>query len=271
VRLAVGLEYTGTAYAGWQRQHALPSVQAEVEQALSRVADHSVVTACAGRTDTGVHATGQVIHFDTPAVRPARGWLLGANRYLPPDISLNWIRPVADGFHARYAAMSRSYRYLILNSSVRSALWAGRACLWHTPLDAARMHESLQCLVGRHDFSAFRAAECQSVSTIRIMEAIRVVRQGPLLVLDVTANAFLHHMVRNIVGAALAVGEGVQPPGWIAALLAARDRTVAGITAPAAGLYFRSVRYPHGAGVPDGAGAGQSAIIGALPPHEGER
>ncbi len=271
MRIAVGLEYLGTAYAGWQRQLVLPSVQAEVERALSLVADHPVVTACAGRTDTGVHATGQVIHFDTPSVRSERGWVLGANRYLPPDISINWARAVADGFHARYAAMNRSYRYLILNAPVRSALWAGRACLRHAPLDAERMHQSLQCLVGRHDFSSFRAAECQSVSTVRRLDAIRVVRQGPLIVLDITANAFLHHMVRNIVGAALVVGEGSEPPSWIAALLAARDRTQAGVTAPAAGLYFQSVRYSYGAGVPEGAGAGQSAIISALPPREGER
>jgi tRNA pseudouridine38-40 synthase len=271
MRIAVGLEYLGTAYAGWQRQPGQPTVQGELERALSEIADHPVQTACAGRTDTGVHATGQVVHFDTPSRRPHRGWLLGVNRHLPPDIAVTWFRAVPDGFHARYAAMSRSYRYLILNAPVRSALWAGRACLRHAPLDAARMHASLQCLVGRHDFSAFRAAECQSVSTVRVLESIRVVRQGPLVVMDVTANAFLHHMVRNIVGAALAVGAGEMPVDWIARLLALRDRTQAGITAPAAGLYFQSVRYPFGAGVPEGAGPGQSAIISALPPHEGER
>ena len=266
MRIAVGLEYLGGAYAGGQRQSRLPSVQTEVERALSLVANHPVKTSCAGRTDAGVHATGQVIHFDTPAVRPERGWLLGANRYLPQDIALNWVRPVADGFHARYAAMTRSYRYLILNSSVRSALWVGRAAIWHTPLDAARMHASVQVLVGRHDFSSFRAAECQSVSTVRLLESIRVVRQGPLIALDVTANAFLHHMVRNIVGAAIAVGEGSRDPDWIQTLLTARDRTLAGITAPAGGLYFRGVTYPYGAGVPEAAGAGQSAIMSALPP-----
>ncbi len=266
MRIAVGLEYCGGAYAGWQRQNGLRSVQTEVERALSEIADHPVVTRCAGRTDAGVHATGQVIHFDTPSVRSARGWLLGANRYLPQDIALHWVRAVADGFHARYAAMTRSYRYLILNAPVRSALWAGRACTWHTPLDAARMHASLQSLVGRHDFSSFRAADCQSVSTIRLLDSIRVVRQGPLVILDVTANAFLHHMVRNIVGAALAVGDGRREPGWIAQLLAARDRTAGGITAPAAGLYFCHVRYPAGAGLPDGAAPGQSAIMGPLPP-----
>lgn len=271
MRIAVGLEYLGGAYAGWQRQSHLPSVQTAVEEALSRVADHPVTTSCAGRTDAGVHATGQVIHFDTPAVRPARGWLLGANRYLPPDIALQWVRAVADGFHARYAAMTRSYRYLILNAPVRSALWAGRACTWHTPLDAARMHASLQVLVGRHDFSTFRAAECQSVSTVRMLESISVERRGPLVVLDVRANAYLHHMVRNIVGAALAVGDGSRPPAWIPELLAARDRTCGGITAPAAGLYFQSVQYAYGAGVPEAVGAGQSAIMGALPPCEGER
>lgn len=271
MRIAVGLEYLGTAYAGWQRQSALPSVQAELERALSLVADHPVQTACAGRTDTGVHATGQVVHFDTPARRPVRGWLLGVNRHLPADIAVTWFRAVPDGFHARYAAMSRSYRYLILNAGARSALWAGRACLWHSPLDAERMHASLQCLVGRHDFSAFRAAECQSVSTVRVLESIRVVRDGPVVRLDVTANAFLHHMVRNIVGAALAVGDGRVASDWIARLLVGRDRTVAGITAPAAGLYFRAVRYPVGAGVPEGAGSGQSAIMGAFAPDEGER
>ena len=270
MRIAVGLEYAGTAYAGWQRQDGQMSVQAEVERALSQVADHPVLTRCAGRTDAGVHATGQVIHFDTPAVRPARGWLLGANRHLPPDISLHWITAVADGFHARYAAMTRSYRYLILNSPVRSALWAGRACTWHTPLDEKRMHAAVQALVGRHDFSSFRAAECQSHSTIRVLDAIQVTRQGPLVILDVTANAFLHHMVRNIVGAAIAVGEGSRSVGWIADLLQARDRTQAGITAPAAGLYFCHVRYPAGAGLPERASPGQSAIMGALTPPAGE-
>lgn len=269
MRFAAGIEYAGTAYAGWQRQTSAPSVQAEVERALGFVADHPVKVVCAGRTDTGVHALGQVIHFDTAAVRPLRGWLFGANTRLPQDIALRWIVPVADDFSARYAALARTYRYVILNSPTRSPLLSGRACLWHAPLDAGRMHAALQALVGQHDYSAFRAAECQSHSPVRRLERIEARRHGAFIVLTVTANAFLHHMVRNIAGSALAVGEGARPVDWLGAVLAGRDRAVAGMTAPAGGLYLAAVRYPPDAGIPPEAPAGLSAIIGASQPLEG--
>jgi tRNA pseudouridine38-40 synthase len=262
VRLAVGIEYAGTRYAGWQRQDHAPSVQAEVERALGQVADHPVTIVCAGRTDAGVHALGQVVHFDTTAVRAPRGWLLGANVHLPSDVALSWVMPVADDFHARYWALARTYRYLVLNRPTRSPLAAERVCQWRTPLDAARMHAALQTLVGEHDFSAFRAAECQAQVAVRRLERISVEREGDLIVFEVTANAFLHHMVRNIVGSALPVGEGVRDAGWLAALLAGRERRVAGPTAPPGGLYLAAVEYPPAAGIPRRAPYGLSAIIG---------
>jgi len=262
LRLAAGLQYAGTRYAGWQRQPHAPSVQAEVEAALSSVADHPVEVVCAGRTDAGVHATGQVIHFETVAERPERGWLLGTNTALPSDVALAWIRPVSADFHARFSAQARSYRYLILNRSLRSPLWSGRACLWHRPLDAQRMHAALQVLVGTHDFSAFRASECQSHSPVRRLEHIRVERRGDFVVLEVTANAFLHHMVRNIAGSALRVGEGARSVEWLAEVFAGRDRREAGLTAPAGGLYFLGVRYPETHGLPVEEAAPLSAMIG---------
>jgi tRNA pseudouridine38-40 synthase len=236
VRLAVGIEYAGTRYAGWQRQDHAASVQAEVERALSLVADHPVAVVCAGRTDTGVHALGQVVHFDTVAERPARGWLLGANVHLPSDVALSWVVPVAGDFHARYSALARTYRYLVLNRPTRSPLAADRVCQWRTPLEAPRMHAALQVLVGDHDFSAFRAAECQAKGPVRRLARISVVREGDLVVFEVTANAFLHHMVRNIVGSALPVGGGERDADWLAALLTGRERRVAGPTAPPHGL-----------------------------------
>jgi tRNA pseudouridine38-40 synthase len=263
VRFAAAIEYAGTAYAGWQRQTSAPSVQAEVERALSIVADHPIEVVCAGRTDAGVHALGQVVHFDTAAQRPLRGWLFGTNTHLPQDIALRWIVPVADDFSARFSAVARTYRYLILNAPTRAPLLRDRACLWHAPLEAGAMHEALQALVGRHDFSAFRAAECQSHSAVRLLERIEVRRDGDFVILEVTANAFLHHMVRNIAGSALAVGEGARPPGWLAELLAGRDRSRAGMTAPGGGLYFLDVRYPPAAGIPPSARAGLSAMIHA--------
>ena len=263
MRLAVGIEYAGTRYAGWQRQTDAASVQVTVEAALSEVAAAPVAVTCAGRTDAGVHALGQVAHFDTDAVRSRRSWLLGANTNLPPDVALTFVAPVADSFHARYSALARRYRYLILNRGSRSPLFAERALWRHAPLDAERMHEALQVLCGEHDFSAFRAAECQSQSPVRRLQHISVRRAGEFIVLEVTANAFLHHMVRNIVGSALAVGEGARPVAWLGELLASRDRRQAGPTAPAAGLCLVQVDYPAADGVPPPAVDGLSAMIRA--------
>ena len=249
-RIAVGIEYDGSAYAGWQAQAALPTVQQLTERALGRIAAEPVALVCAGRTDAGVHACGQVAHFDTRATRSARSWVLGGNSELPPDVSLSWAVAVPAHFHARYSAEARSYRYLILNRSARSALSAQRAIWIHRPLDQSRMAEAPQALVGEHDFSAFRAAECQAKSPIRRMERISVARRGDWVIIEATANAFLHHMMRNIAGLLIAVGRADAPASWAQELLAGRDRTRAAATAPAAGLYLLSVRYPAAFGLP---------------------
>ncbi len=250
MRYAVGVEYDGSAYSGWQTLENIPSVQAEVERALSQVAAAPVKLVCAGRTDAGVHALSQVAHFDTAAVRPGRGWVLGANTHLPADISVLWAREVPADFHARFSATARRYRYVLFDRRTRSGLWAGRSTWSAHPLDAAAMHAAAQCLVGRHDFTSFRAAECQATSPVRNVESLTVHREGALVVLEVQANAFLHHMVRNIVGTLLPVGRGERPGAWVAEVLAARDRRIAGITAPPQGLYFAGVRYPAALDIP---------------------
>ncbi|HEY7996996.1 MAG TPA: tRNA pseudouridine(38-40) synthase TruA [Steroidobacteraceae bacterium] len=249
-RIAVGVEYDGSAYAGWQTQPAAPSVQQVTEAALARIAAAPVALVCAGRTDAGVHALGQVAHFDTEAVRAMRSWVLGANSELPPDVSLHFAQPVPGHFHARYSAEARTYRYLILNRSARSALQAQRATWVHRPLDAARMQAAAGALVGEHDFSAFRAAECQAKSPVRRLERLAVMRRGDWVLIEATANAFLHHMVRNIAGLLIAVGKGDASPDWAAEVLAGCDRTRAAATAPAAGLYLVAVRYPEVFGLP---------------------
>jgi tRNA pseudouridine38-40 synthase len=259
-RIAVGIEYDGSRYVGWQRQPEAPSVQAEIERALGTVADHPVGVTCGGRTDAGVHALGQVAHFDTVADRPLRGWTLGANTALPTDIVILWAAMVPGDFHARYSALSRSYRYVIQNRMVRPALARQRACWIHEALDEAAMNDAAQHLLGEHDFSAFRAAECQSRSPVRRVERISVARSGDLVTIEITANAFLHHMVRNIAGTLITVGRGEQPPAWVARTLAGRDRRSAGITAPAGGLYFLNIEYPRRFGLP-AADAGASAMI----------
>ncbi len=245
MRLAVGIEYDGSAYNGWQRQKVGAGVQERVEDALCRVANHELEVTCAGRTDTGVHATGQVAHFDTESQRSGRGWLLGANSNLPDDIAVTWVREVPDDFHARYTATARSYRYRILNRLVRSAIHRQRAWWIHQPLDAARMHEAAQALVGEHDFSAFRAAGCQASTPNRCITHIAVGRSGDWLTLEVTANAFLQHMVRNITGTLAAIGMGDAPVEWAAEVLASRDRTAAGVAAPPQGLTLVAVEYPE--------------------------
>ena len=249
-RIAVGVEYDGSAYAGWQTQPAAPSVQQVAEAALGSIAAAPVTLVCAGRTDAGVHALGQVAHFDTEAVRPMRSWVLGANSELPPDVSLRFAQPVPGHFHARYSAEARTYRYLILNRSARSALHARRATWVHRALDLAPMQAAAAALLGEHDFSAFRAAECQAKSPVRRLERLAVARHGDWVLIEATANAFLHHMVRNITGLLIAVGKGDASPSWAAELLAGRDRTRAPATAPAAGLYLVAVRYPEAFGLP---------------------
>ena len=250
MRIALGIEYDGTSYNGWQRQKNGIGIQQRLEEALSVVADESIEVHCAGRTDTGVHASGQVVHFDTQAERSERGWLLGANTNLPADISVGWVVRVSDEFHARFSATARSYRYRILNRLQRSALHRHRAWWVHQPLDEKRMHEAAQRLIGEHDFSAFRAAGCQAKSATREVTQVSVTRSGDWLTLEISANAFLMHMVRNITGTLAAIGLGEQPVSWAAEVLESRDRTAAGVTAPAHGLTLVSVEYPDEFGIP---------------------
>ena len=252
MRIAIGIEYDGSGYVGWQRQKSGVGVQALVEQALAKVANHEIEVVCAGRTDAGVHATGQVAHFDTASERTTRSWLLGANTNLPEDINVCWVRPVAADFHARYSATARTYRYLILNRLVRSALYRRRAWWVHQPLDELRMQEAGRLLLGEHDFSAFRAAGCQASNAVRELLALDVVRRADWLNITVKANAFLQHMVRNMTGVLVAIGGGEHRPGWALELLRGRDRTAGGVAAPAHGLTLVGVDYPAECGIPIG-------------------
>jgi tRNA pseudouridine38-40 synthase len=249
-RVAAIVEYDGTEYAGWQSQEHSVSIQDAVQAAISFVAGHPIVAICAGRTDSGVHATGQVIHFDTNAVRTPRAWVLGANTKLPAAIALQWAGDVTPGFHARHRATRRIYRYCILNRSSRSALQRERAAWIHRPLDAAAMHAAAQALTGEHDFSAFRSVECQSKTTIRRVDRIEVRRDGDYLWMEIAANAYLHHMVRNIVGTLLAVQGEADPAAAMTRVLEQADRRYAGATAPAAGLYLWRVEYPPAFHIP---------------------
>jgi tRNA pseudouridine38-40 synthase len=250
MRIALGIEYDGTSYNGWQRQENGVGVQQRLEEALTLVADHAVDVVCAGRTDTGVHASGQVVHFDTTARRSDRSWLLGANTNLPPDINVCWAQPADEDFHARFSATGRRYRYQILNRLQRSALHRHRAWWVHQPLDESVMHEAAQLLRGEHDFSAFRAAGCQAKTAMRELTAISVQRHDDWVTVDVSANAFLMHMVRNITGTLVAIGQGEQPVRWARDVLESRDRTTGGVTAPPHGLTLVAVDYPKSFGIP---------------------
>jgi len=244
MRIALGIEYDGTDYMGWQLQPHGPSIQGLVEQAAGFVANEPVETTCAGRTDAGVHARCQVAHFDTAAQRSERAWVLGANSRLPPAVCVRWACTVDTEFHARFSATARRYTYTILNRPVRAALDA-RVVTWErVPLDADAMHRAAQALLGENDFTSFRTVACQSRTPMRRMDAITVVRDGDRVRLSFRANAFLHHMVRNIVGSLVVVGRGEKPESWIAELLAARDRSIAAPTAPASGLVFEGPCYP---------------------------
>lgn len=246
----MGIEYDGTAFNGWQRQRTGQGVQAVVEKALGVVANAPVSVTCAGRTDTGVHATAQVVHFDTDAERDQRGWLLGANSNLPDDVNVTWVQPVDDEFHARYSATSRTYRYLILNRLVRSSLFRYRAWWVYPSLDVSQMREAAAALIGEHDFSAFRAAGCQARTATRQLTELRVERHDDWLAITVSANAFLQHMVRNISGLLVTVGSGERAPAWAAEVLASGDRKQGGVAAPAHGLTLIGVGYPPEFGLP---------------------
>lgn len=251
MRIALGIEYDGSRYGGWQaQQHDPHTVQEVLQRALSKVADHPIEVICGGRTDAGVHASGQVVHFDTEAVRPLRAWLMGGNSHLPADVGIHWAQSVPDDFHARFSAQRRAYRYVILNRDARPALLSRRVTHAYRPLDAGRMATAAQALIGEHDFSSYRAVACQARSPVRTLYRLDVTRQGELVVLDVEANGFLHHMVRNIAGVLLAIGAGEQPVSWSAEVLAARDRTFGGITAAPHGLYLVRIDYPEAYGIP---------------------
>lgn len=243
MRIALGLEYDGAPFAGWQTQRQGNTVQDALERALAEIAGAPVRALCAGRTDAGVHAAAQVVHFDAPAARPENAWVRGVNAYLPDSIAVRWSRAVRDDFHARFSALSRSYRYVLYNHAVRPALLHGKVGWFHFPLDIEAMRAGAALLLGEQDFSAFRAAECQARTPVKMLHQAEITRQGDYIVYDFRASAFLHHMVRNMVGALVYVGKGAQPPEWIAELIAKRNRSLAAPTFSPAGLYLSGVEY----------------------------
>ena len=250
MRIALGVEYDGTEFHGWQRQRTGRTVQGCLEQALSKVADHGLVIVCAGRTDTGVHATEQVIHFDTSARRDDMAWIRGGNANLPADIRIQWAREVGEGFHARFSARRRHYRYVILNRPHPSAQLRHRVCWVYRDLNVTAMRQAATHLLGEHDFTSFRALACQARHPVRTIYTLDVNRRGEFIYLDVVANAFLHHMVRCVAGVLITTGCGRATTMWVKQILEARDRTAGGITAPAAGLYLVAVHYPEQYAIP---------------------
>lgn len=246
MRIACAVEYGGDRFNGWQRQrHDPATVQEAVERALSRIADEPVHAICAGRTDAGVHAAGQVVHFDTGAPRPEKAWVMGTNSHLPPEVAIRWARQVPNDFHARFSVVDRRYCYLVREGMDRPALRHARVAWSVAALDTGAMAEAAAALHGEHDFSAFRSAACQAPNPVRRIHDIGVSRHGRVVRIDVCGDAFLHNMVRIIAGTLMAVGRGDQPPAWAAEVLAGRDRTRAAATAPAQGLYFLGPRYPE--------------------------
>ncbi|WP_370599822.1 tRNA pseudouridine(38-40) synthase TruA [Pseudomonas nitroreducens] len=245
-RIALGVEYKGARYRGWQRQEdGVPSVQAALEKALSRVADEPVSVICAGRTDAAVHASGQVVHFDTAVDRPLKAWIMGSNANLPADISVTWAKVMPAHFHARFTAMARRYRYVIYNDPIRPAHQSEEVTWNHRPLDVSRMREAARALVGTHDFTSFRAVQCQAKSPVKTVHHLEVIEHGRFIVLDIRANAFLHHMVRNFAGVLMTIGAGERPVEWAGEVLAACDRRAGGVTAHPYGLYLVRVEYPE--------------------------
>lgn len=243
MKIALGIEYDGSGFHGWQKQIGLSTVQQQVELALSTVAAHPIIVYCAGRTDTGVHAIGQVVHFETTSNRSERAWVLGTNANLPNTITIRWARIVPDDFHARFCALSRTYRYVIYNNPLRPAIGRHNVTWHYRYLDHLRMDEAAQYLRGEHDFTSYRALSCQAKTAIRTISKISVTRKDELVIIDVIANAFLHHMIRNIVGVLISVGAGSQEPIWTQEVLQAKDRTLGGVTAPPYGLCFIAANY----------------------------
>ncbi|MDB5872693.1 MAG: truA [Ramlibacter sp.] len=238
MRLALGISYNGQAYEGWQSQSSGRTVQDRLEHALGQFAAQPISTVCAGRTDAGVHGLMQVVHFDTPLDREEFSWMRGTNRFLPDDIAVEWARPVPDAFHSRACALSRRYAYVVLESAVRPSVDAGRVGWVFRPLHAPAMQEAAALLVGKHDFTSFRASSCQAMSPVKNMARIEISRRGAYWRFEFEADAFLHHMIRNIMGCLLAIGQGQQPAQWMRQVLGARDRDAAAPTFSPDGLYF---------------------------------
>ena len=250
MRIAAILEYDGSRFSGWQRQEQTRTVQGVVEEALSKVADEPIQITVAGRTDAGVHAAGQVIHFDTSAARSDYSWVRGTNSNLPSEVALLWAGPVDEGFHARYSATGRHYHYLILNRAIRPTYLAQRVTHEYRLLDVASMREAAQHLLGEHDFTSFRATECQAKSPVRELRALDVTRHGDMVHIHAHANAFLQHMVRNIAGVLMTVGAGERESSWTKQVLEARERRAGGVTAAPDGLYLTAVTYPDAMKIP---------------------
>lgn len=251
-RVALGVEYNGGRFHGFQKQSSgVDTVQQRLEVALSKVADEPLTLVCAGRTDTGVHGTNQVVHFDTLALRPDKAWTRGVNALLPDTVSVKWAKVVVPSFHARFSARNRTYRYIIANTEARPALGHEQLTWVREPLDLTLMREAAAHLVGEHDFSSFRASQCQARNPVRHLHGLDIARRGDLIVVELQANAFLHHMVRNIMGVLLAVAKAERVPSWVAEVLAARDRRVAGVTAKPNGLHLVHVQYPEQFGLPE--------------------
>lgn len=245
MRIAFGISYQGSTYHGWQAQTGLPSIQGCLERAIAKLADHPVALICAGRTDKGVHALGQVVHFDSSADRSQRAWLLGCNSHLPADIRIDWVQIVPVEFHARFSALARRYRYIIYNQPLSNALWNKHSTHCYYPLDELRMQRAANDLMGEHDFSAFRAASCQAKNAIRDVQHLKVMRYRDYVIIDIQANAFLHHMVRNMASVLMRIGAGKKPIHWAKEVLLAKDRRIAGATARPNGLYLVEVLYPE--------------------------
>lgn len=250
MRIALGIEYDGSSFCGWQTQPAGCAAQDKLELALAQIAGERVATVCAGRTDAGVHALAQVVHFDTAVQRPESAWVRGVNALLPSALAVTWAREVSGEFHARYAARARCYRYVLLNHPVRAAADRGRVGWFYLPLNLENMRAAARLLLGEHDFSAFRSSECQARSPVRELRRLDIDRRGDYVIFEICANAFLHHMVRNIIGGLVYVGKGKHPPAWMGRILAGRDRTRAAPTFDAAGLYLVRVDYDMEWGLP---------------------
>ena len=250
MRVALGVSYNGQHYEGWQSQSSGLTVQDKLESALSQFADCRVTTLCAGRTDSGVHGLMQVVHLNTDVLRDPSSWVRGTNRYLPPDIAVQWAQPVPDTFHARASAIGRRYAYLLLESPVRPSVEAGRVGWMHRPLDEAAMASAAAMLLGEHDFTSFRASSCQALSPIKTLRHLGIARRGAYWRFEFEANAFLHHMIRNIMGSLLTVGQGHKSPQWMKEVLLARSRDAAAPTFSPAGLYFLGPLYAAHWGLP---------------------